>query len=363
MKKTKFLMLAFALLTFTMMGCSLLGGAAEEEKKKEEEEKKKDIKYETFVGTSYRDSTTKMLGSKEFKIVKFGDWPQSIKEDNVKIDESTGAKAGAYTYFKGSDGEWYCKCKEYAALGNYDNSLKYSDGSKVGAGGESSKWFKVEPIQWIVWETENNKSLLVPLKVLINCSFYDYEVDRTIDGKTVYPNNYDHSRVRAYLNGLSYQKLDKADGSPTTVSFEGKGFLQTAFTEALRASIETTDVVNDLLSANDWTSIDPSHPHLVDNDYVTGTTLKDKIFLPSRYELTKNGYLRNNKYKPVDFALANGVIYSSETAYKGLSDWWTRTPDDNNKNNVLEVLTTGGFGTWSGIITTQGIVPALWVKN
>ena len=143
--------------------------------------------------------------------MEFGNWPQTLKEDNVTVDETItkATVTGGYTYYLGSDGYWYAKCTE-SKFGS--SGTKYANGTTIGTG---TKYFKVEPIKWRVltktydhdrdWSTPQ-KWLLLSDKVLIGgISFYDdATATRTINGNTVYPNNYEHSKIRAYLNGISY---------------------------------------------------------------------------------------------------------------------------------------------------------------
>ena len=151
---------------------------------------------------------------------------------------------GANTYYKGSDGAWYAKCTEKTNESGY----KYSDGTDVAQdSANSTKYFKVEPIKWRVLTNDyNGKKLLLAESILINCDYYGYyNVNRTIGNSTVYPNNYKESRVRAYLNGLSYTKKESDSADQVTDStFAGKGFLQTAFTSTAQNQIATTNVDN-----------------------------------------------------------------------------------------------------------------------
>ncbi|MBO4858040.1 MAG: SUMF1/EgtB/PvdO family nonheme iron enzyme, partial [Treponema sp.] len=87
------------------------------------------------------------------KYILFGDWPQTIKADNVTVDENINEVHGSFTYYGGSDGYWYVKCKENA----YESGYKYSNGTPVAQiSVNSTKYFKVEPIKWRVL-TENYK--------------------------------------------------------------------------------------------------------------------------------------------------------------------------------------------------------------
>ena len=363
MKKTKFLMLAFALLTFTMMGCSLLGGG---EDSKEEEEKKKDIKYETFEGTNYKEKGTITVNDTEFKIVLFGDWPQTIKDKDVKIDESTGAKAGAFTYFKGSDDAWYYEAKESAPMWLLTPN-KYSDGTTVNQGKDTKKWFKVEPIRWRVLTTKDNKSLLLSQTILTNCAFYEYRVDRTINGKTIKAQNYEYSRIRAFLNGTTYQKQEKADSALVTEEcFKDKGFLQTAFAGVKADNIIESEVKDDELNSvpDGWTG--------QKNTSITNSTVTDKIFLLSSYEVTHMDYgfvwtssvSRDTALlrKPTDYAKANGVFINE--GRKG-SNWWLRTPSSGiaTYDYDVEACSDDYVGFEAVDDSLNGVVPALWVKN
>ncbi|MBO4404387.1 MAG: InlB B-repeat-containing protein, partial [Treponema sp.] len=124
----------------------------------------------------------------------FGRWPQTVKTADVTIKNET-KRAGMFTYYKGSDGEWYVKVVENPISSAYT----YSDGTAVGWGGTSEKYFKVEPIKWrILTDNYSGKKLLLAENILVNCAYYDNTSTRTINGNNVYVNNYEHSRVRAY---------------------------------------------------------------------------------------------------------------------------------------------------------------------
>ena len=146
---------------------------------------------------------------KEARYVTFGSFPQTqLPEDSdITVDEARFVKVGAYTYYKGSDGEWYAKFTV--------NGIE--------------KYFLVEPIKWRILTDNYNdtgKKLLLAENILINCSFYDQDEASNRRGTKPAPNNYEHSRIRAYLNGYSYDK----EGETSDI-FESRGFLQTAFSE------------------------------------------------------------------------------------------------------------------------------------
>ena len=88
-----------------------------------------------------------------------------------------------------------------------------------------------------------------------NVAYYEYyDVNRTIEGETVYPNNYEHSKIRAYLNGLSYAV--KATNSDE----------QTAFTNSAQSLIATTTV--DISAASTNPASNEGQWNSGTNDYV-----------------------------------------------------------------------------------------------
>lgn len=286
--------------------------------------------------------------------VTFGLWPQTVKAAKVRINENDTKAFGGYTCCRGDDGQWYCKVKE--EVGGYDgDSYTYHDGQKVEKSSANSyKWFKVEPIKWRVLTNSyegSGKKLLLAENALAGVSYYDgYECcenelsrsKRKIDGKDVYPGDYEHSRMRAFLNGLSYYKNLSCD---TCEDYLNKGFLQTAFDDNLRKMIVDTSVDNSI-----GASPIPDNETYPASDYKVygcGNTV-DKVFLMSYYEtknqkfknlkpgrryyiMDKNGQMVEDKdwelyREATDFALANGVFIinrGNNIPYKYYVDDWS----------------------------------------
>jgi hypothetical protein len=291
-------------------------------------------------------------------IVTFGSFPQSEKASTVSITSETKI-VGSFTYYKGDDNEWYAEL--------------------------NSKYYKVEPIKWRVLTTNYDhdgnastpgKKLLLAENILINFMYYDcYSVQRTIGTAAVYPNNYEHSRVRAYLNGLSYQK--KVSNSETQEADEtllNKGFFQTAFTQAEQDAIAATTVINNARSTNP-----DSNATLWNNganQYASDTPTNDKIFLLSEQEVTKAdyGFAEGNEYKgdgthndstrirmATAFAQANGAYQNSTEGCGG--NWWLRSPR-NNIVNYAHIVRDDGYASYTNEVINDGIsvVPALCLK-
>ena len=279
----------------------------------------------------------------------FGAWPQTKLSDNsITVDETDSKVVGIFTYYRGSDNAWYAKI--------------------------NSSYYKVEPIKWCVLTTNYDhdgidstagKKLLLAESILINCKYYDdYNDIRTIENKKIYPNNYEHSRVRAYLNGLSYQI-----GNVPNTSFVQKGFLQTAFTNEEQNQILTTKVINNERSSNP--EADSTWYNNGSNRYVSGIPTDDKIFLLSVQESSNDtygfsvdtdslGFGNTRIRKSTDFAKDSGT-YSSDTPQFG-SCWWLRSPWYNNKEEEKCVLVNGSIQGFNVIESAEGLLPALCVE-
>ncbi|MBR6153331.1 MAG: hypothetical protein IKQ43_02735 [Treponema sp.] len=268
--------------------------------------------------------------------VIFGDWPQTQvkKYSSVVVDETKSVTMGTFTYYKGSDGAWYAK--------------PYYGGV----------YYKVEPIKWrVLTDNYNGKKLLLAENILGKCKYYDYyKVNRTIDGKTVYPNNYKESRVRAYLNGLSYTKKESDTAEQVTdSSFVEKGFLQTAFTTSAQNLIVTTTVDNSARSTNLDTNA--TYFNSGENEYACENT-SDKIFLLSEQEVTTEAYFAYEHRSS-----RTTTDYSGERS--GLEEsWFLRSPYYKESRSVRVVGSDGDpYNYHADYLSEDGIVPALCIEN
>ncbi|MBQ2552763.1 MAG: hypothetical protein II563_07970, partial [Treponema sp.] len=299
----------------------------------------------------------------DWTYVLFGDWPQTIKDSDVEVDESKSVEVGMFTYYMGSDGNWYVRQQEKA----YESGYKYTDGSTVKqSSANSDKYFKVEPIKWrVLTDNYSGKKLLLAENILAACQYYDNNLNRN---GSIYPNNYKESRIRAYLNGLSYNIKSVTNGTQTANGdFVNKGFLQTAFNETFHSSIEDTTVDNSASSTNDTSgSFSEALPKYCCDDTI------DKIFLLSEKEVTTSDYgfegyqqsgVGNTRIRmTTDFAKASGATQSTTAGYGG--EWWLRSPSTADTPAARHVF-EGGSAYSLGYEPSHsylGIVPALCVK-
>lgn len=380
MKKIKlFLIMMATVLAFTLTAC---GGNGQS-----------DYNYDSDDedDSEYTENLTGLVTDGEY--VSFGEWPQTIKASSVTVNESEIRQAGAYTYYKGSDGAWYAKCLEMAGWDDY----RYSNGNTANRKeAYCERYFKVEPIKWRVLTHDYNgtgKALLLANKALINSAFYEDSSSRKgLEEDTPYSqkigripgSDYMHSRIRAFLNGKIYYVNEDTDfekyGENNILKndeFVNIGFLQTAFTEEEQEYIAVTTIVNDAENANPKSNPTKYNDNGI-NEYTSTKTLDDKIFLLSLKEATDTeyGFVGSpNSWVdyaqiiyPTDFAIANGIETVSEERDQGAynpydgTEWWLRSPNTYGSISTISTIGERGFTSSSReYFTGIGVVPALCI--
>lgn len=285
-----------------------------------------------FPSTNYEKIDSETMGGVEYDRVKFGDWPQTIKAENVTIDESDISRMGNFTYCKGSDGFWYLKVSENSPRDFY----KYSDGTYVKRWYDKSyRWFKVEPIEWRV-VSANSVVNGVSAKTLLS------EKILTAKGFDKNSNNYKNSELRSYING---------------------DFLNAAFSPSQKKYIADTELNNSAQSTMPYNygSLSPQEQADIWNNGVNQYACEnttDKIFLFScndasyTMDLTKNGGQEGwLKRRPTDYSLACGLWRGDDGNERETTWWWLRSPyykDRNASNGYI------GGGKGSYYIETDG---------
>ena len=300
---------------------------------------------------------------------QFGNFPQTLKSNSVSLTSSPiykGYGSSTNNWYLGSDGWFYEKCQEKACT---IGSIYYvSTGTKVSNASENSyKYFKIEPITWKkLTDNYNGYKLLIATKSIYSgIPFYSSTSNRTISGKTIYPNNYKYSTIRAYLNGSDYETGDNQQ-----TSYSGKGFLQTAFSTTAQGKIQTVTLDNNSEFKSGYPYYNYSYPYSCDNT-------QDKVFLLGMKEMINTSYGFSDYYYynygsndcdertryPTDYALASGHYRNVDTSY---ANYHLRTAayGDSNSSKVWEVLGKGDVRT-SGEVSKSyyGIVPALCVST
>lgn len=231
--------------------------------------------------------------------VYYGTYPQTVVDDSSLIsslNSLTSTNANGYYEF---EGEEYAKVVAHPYY--FGTGYKFINGSTIQSG--QTYYFKVEPIKWRVLEEADGTYTLLSEYIIDKQVFYTSLDNRTIDGKTIYANNYEHSTIREWLNNAFYNK---------------------AFSTPEKASILTTLVDNSASTTESST-----------NPYFSNNTM-DKVYLLSYQEATSSTYgfstPSTRTAVTTDYARAVGTSIS----HYGNGYWWLRSPvsDDSNYANI-----------------------------
>lgn len=269
--------------------------------------------------------------------VLFGDWPQTIKAENVEIDSGKTMTKGGFIYYWGTDENWYVQCRENA----FSTDIIYSDGTSVSRWSDNSiKYFKVEPIKWRVLNpthSGNEKTILFCENIIQGGILYYEGGLRTLNNTTIYPNNYKYSNIRAYLNGIKNQFVtDGGISDSYTTDWSEKGFLQTAFTSLGIQNIADTIVKNDINTTRNDT-----------NELFLCDTTIDKVFLLNYRDSTDSNYSFSNNTSVQDSKRIRAVTDYSKANYTTGVYYYLRSPMG---------TTTTGSSFWVWCVSSLGIV-------
>lgn len=160
-------------------------------------------------------------------IIEFGSYPQSEVTD-AALKSALTSKAGStsgwtsYDYYISGEqsdfmkytdveyggekyrGVYFTKYRPYWTTGS--SSTDNSEQDDNGYSTSTVYWFKYEPMKWQVlsFDSRTGNAVVLSKDIIDSQQYYNNTNNRTIDGKTVYPNNYEHSDIRAWLNGTFY---------------------------------------------------------------------------------------------------------------------------------------------------------------
>ena len=336
--------------------------------------------YKTLpaLGHNYVDGKCTRCGagdgaaySREGNYVYFGSYPQTKVSDETLLN-TLNAKAGelpteensylwnSYGYYVNGyvkDYMWYIDDEvdgskyrgvyftsyrpTYCGNGSDKNSSNQDDNGYFVS---TTYWFKYEGIKWRVLTESGNRAFLMCDIAIDSQQYYHEYGTRTIDGKTVYSNNYAESEIRKWLN---------------------ETFYNTAFNDLQKAIIRTTSVDNSARSTNPFNNA--TQWNNGENEYACDNTL-DKVFLLSEYEVTNpaygfsssTGYGETRQLKSSDYAKSQGCYQNS--GYNGSCWWWLRSPVCDDSDYAWRVY-NNGYSYYSGNVDNSynGVVPALWI--
>ena len=272
------------------------------------------------------ETKTEQVYTRSGNYIYFGEYPQTIKASNVSIISTTPDTDG---YYLGSDGERYAK----VVADPYESGYTFSNNSSVIGG--NTYYFKVEPIRWRILSESDGNAFILCDSIIANRDYHHTTSSTTIDGQTVYANNYKYSDIRAWLNDEFYN---------------------TAFGDLQQALIQTTEVDNSAGSTGSSS-----------NRYACENT-SDKVFLPSYREVItiEYGFESSWTYDDTarqmltsDFSRATGAYMSTDWSYYGNGRWWLRSPRNDYSHYARIVNLDGLAGYGSDVNFDYGVVPAL----
>ena len=165
-------------------------------------------------------------------IIAFGSYPQSEVTD-ATLKSALTSKAGStdgwtsYGYYIGNEqyepvqsdymkytdieyngskyrGVYFTKYRPYYTGNSSSTDYSYQDNN--GYSTSTIYWFKYEPMKWQVlsYDSTTGEAVVLSKSIIDSQQYYYTSSDRTIDGKTVHANNYEHSDIRTWLNDTFY---------------------------------------------------------------------------------------------------------------------------------------------------------------
>ena len=264
-------------------------------------------------GEAVPQTKTEQVYTREGDYIYFGEYPQTIKADNVTV----GDVADEDGYYLGSDGERYAKM----VADPYSSSFIFSDGSKM-IGGETY-YFKVEPIRWRILSENENGAFILADSIIEN---------RVYDAGG--SNNYMNSDIRAWLN---------------------EDFLDIAFEDLAQSLIKTTTVNNSAYSTG------------YDGNIYACANTSDRVFLLSYREALNSSYGFSSKYTSDDARQMTESDYAliNKSSSMTLHEWILRSPAMfNDRSDLVRFIMKGGSIPNGGcnVSSPLGVVPAMNIK-
>lgn len=165
------------------------------------------IKEDTIFKATYfvKDGKTKIPGmdpvlKSDDSTVEYGFYPQDVVSDSTLITKlNTLSPNKQINNWYVLDGSYYTKITASTYFGE---SFNFNDGTAINNG--DSYWFNCKPIKWRIREINNGTYTLLADSLLDTAIYYNDLRDRDYNGRKIYPNDYQCSDVRKFLNNEFY---------------------------------------------------------------------------------------------------------------------------------------------------------------
>ncbi len=222
------------------------------------------------------------------KYVYFGDYPGREVSNQMLVEhleKITGTNEFGYIEFENLKFVKVVIKNTYTSLEigsqGYENSTQY----KIG----TTHYFLVEPILWRVlnYNSYTNEAFLISNNIVDAKMYVNETAVRFLDGRNVYPSNYEYSDIRNWCNNVFYNQ---------------------AFSDNERSIINYVENNNEC----------NVYPDYADSLYGYVRSTQDYVFLPSYQEVTdplygfdEFGYFSYSRFcEPSNYASAKGVYTS-----------------------------------------------------
>ena len=158
-------------------------------------------------------------------IIGLGSYPQTEVTDET-LKSNLTKKAGStetwisYNYYQNGEKSDFMKYTDIEHDGEkyrgvYFTSYRpyytsddgeYNNQEDNGYNTSTIYWFKYEPILWQIlsYDAATDTAVVLSKSTIDSQEFYDNYDERTINGKTIYANNYEYSNIRTWLNSTFY---------------------------------------------------------------------------------------------------------------------------------------------------------------
>lgn len=272
--------------------------------------------------------------NKEENTIEYGLYPTSYVNDVNIINELEKIE-------KPIRNDWYLLNdtyykKEKANVFN-NETYKFNNGETIV--NETEYWFKCETIKWKILSNNNGNYYVLSTLLLDTGVYYSDYSERVIDGNIIYPNNYEHSSIRKWLNN---------------------DFFNIAFS-LNNTYIKTTSVINSASSfSNESTSIYESNDT---NDLIYLPSFNDYFNTSFGFESNINSTSSTRTCLTTDYARCKGAwLNNKNTNLKNNGTYFTRSPSPNFNYAVYSVNSGGYMSEYVVDNNSSCIRPALTLR-